>query len=410
MGLTMTSPRDPTDRPPDPPARPPDAAAGPNERGIGGGRRRRRSEPAARSSSSPLIIVALLSGLALVVGGAALFVTLTKPAPVAEGSCRTVAWNALPASDALPAGWSITASGFYTDGYGASFSGPAASGTQTAPPALNVRVSCFGTDGHLAVTRSHDSDLALGGSDLPFSDIGDEALATVDASGTTTSVYIRRGPLVASIAAQGMASTDLEQAASAIDDAMVTAEANVAESAPPQATSSDEGALPSDSLASDVPEPTPTEAHAYPALEGILPKTVDGTALSSQSTTATDALSGDPTSDALFQWLSTNGKKPDDLEIAEAYDPTSTVDADFTAFRVQGIAASKLRQELVASWLGANASGITTTNKTIGGKQVLAIDYGDQGALDYVYEQGDAVVILSSSDPTLVEKILAGLK
>ena len=58
----------------------------------------------------------------------------------------------------------------------------------------------------------------------------------------------------------------------------------------------------------------------------------------------------------------------------------------------------------------ADASGITTTNKTIGGKQVLAIDYGDQGALDYVYEQGDAVVILSSSDPALVEKVLSGLK
>ena len=407
----MTSPRDPTDRPPDPTARPADVAARPNERGAGGGRRRRRQpEGTGTSSSSPLIVVALLSGLALVVGGAALFMTLTKPAPVAEGSCRTIAWNALPASDALPTGWSITASGFYTDGYGASFSGPAASGTQTTPPALNVRVSCFGSDGHLAVTRSHDSDLALGGSDLPFSDIGDEALATVDSSGTTTSVYVRRGPLVASIAAQGMASTDLEQAVSAIDDAMVTAEANVAESAPPQATSSDLGALPSDSLASDVPEPTATEAHAYPALEEILPKTVDGTALSSQSTTATDALSGDPTSDALFSWLSTNGKQPNDLEIAEAYDPTSTVDADFTAFRVQGIAPAELRQELVASWLGANASGITTTNKTIGGKQVLAIDYGDQGALDYVYEQGDAVVILSSSDPALVEKVLSGLK
>ena len=77
---------------------------------------------------------------------------------------------------------------------------------------------------------------------------------------------------------------------------------------------------------------------------------------------------------------------------------------------MQGIAPAKLRQELVASWLGANASGITTTNKTIGGKQVLAIDYGDQGALDYVYEQGDAVVILSSSDPALVEKVLSGLK
>lgn len=391
----MTSPRDPADRP--------------AERGIGGGRKPRPPAPTPRPTSPALIVVGLLSGLALVIAGAALFVTLTRPAPAAEGSCRTVAWDALPTSDMLPEGWTISGSGFYSDGYGASFSGPAASGTQAAP-ALNVRVSCYGTDGHLAVTRSHTSDLALGGTDVPFSDIGDEALATVDASGTTTSVYIRRGLLVASIAAQAVSSADLEEAAAAIDDAMVEAEATAAESAPADANETDEGAVPSDENATDEPEPTEPELHSFPDLEALLPKTVDGTPLSAQSTTATEALSGDPTSEALFQWLTDNGKTSDDLEFAEAYDLTSTVDADFTALRVKGIAAAKLRQELLASWLGATASGVTTTNKTIGGKAVLTIDYGDGGALDYVLEQGDVVLILSSSEPAAIERILSGLK
>ena len=391
----MTSPRDPADRP--------------AERGIGGGRKPRPPAPTPRTTDGRLIVVGLLSGLALVIAGAALFVTLTRPAPAAEGSCRTVAWDALPTSDALPEGWTISGSGFYSDGYGASFSGPAASGTQAAP-ALNVRVSCYGTDGHLAVIRSRKSDLALGGTDVPFADLGDETLATEDASGTTTSVYIRRGVLVASIAAQAVSADDLEEAAGAIDDAMVAAEETAAASGPAEAIATDEGSVPPDENATDEPEPTEPELHSFPDLEALLPKTVDGTPLSAQSTTATEALSGDPTSEALFQWLTDNGKTSDDLEFAEAYDLTSTVDADFTALRVKGIAAAKLRQELLATWLGATASGITTTNKTIGGKAVLTIDYGNGGALDYVLEQGDVVLILSSSEPAVIERILSGLK
>ena len=389
---------------------PGDRSDQPTERGIGGGRRRRglQSGPPPVSRRG-LVLVGLLGGLALIVSGAALVLTLTRPTPTAEGSCRLVAWDALPAGSALPPGWTISASGFYTDGYGASFTGPAASGTQAATPAMNVRVSCYGTDGHAAIVRSHSSDLALGGTDTPFADLGDEAVATVDASGTTTSVYVRDGQLVASIAAQGMSPDDLEQAAAAIDDAMASAEASAAESAPAGPTAAGVATVPS-APPSEEPTPTPTDAHAFADLEALLPSTVDGTPMSTQSTTASDALSGDPSGDALLQWLTAAGKAPTDLEIAAAYDPTSTVDADFTAFRVKGIAAANLRQAVLESWLGATGSGITTTNKTIGGKAVVAIDYADGGALDYVYEQGDVVVILSSSDPALVARILSGVK
>ena len=386
----MTSPRDPLQRPP--------------ERGPGGGRRPPRPVPPPRTVSNALIAVGLLGAIALVVAAAALYFTLTRPTPVAEGACRTVAWDALPTNDALPEGWTVTGSGFYTDGYGASFSGPVASGAQAAP-ALNVRVSCFGTDGHLAVTRSHDADLSLGGTDVPMSGLGDEVLATRDASGTTTSIYIRNGRLVASIAAQGMSSDDLDAAAGAIDDAMALAEANAAESAPPQANGNTSSAEPT-----DVPEPTPTEAHGFPDLEALLPKTINGVNLLVESTTATDALGGDPSVDPLFAWVTESGKKPDDLETAQAYDLDGNIDAEFTAFQLKGIAPDKLRQELLQTWLGATESGITQSNKTIGGKSVLVIDYGDQGALDYVFEQGEAVIILSSSDPTLVESILSGMK
>ena len=367
-----------------------------------------------------MILVAALAGLAVIVAGAALFMTLTRPAPVAEGACRKVAWDALPPRDSLPAGWTLNGSGFYTDGFGASLSGPTPSGAAAgSAPAVNLRVSCYGADGHLVVRRSHDSDIAVGGTNLPFADIGDEALATRDSAGTTTSVYLRRGPLVASIAAQSVSSDDLEQMASAVDDGMVAAEAKSADdqSLGPDATG-DLGAVPTDEVApddvsfdpnaSDAPEPTP--AHDFPDLEAILPKTIDGTALVSQSTTGTDALQSDPSSDELIKWLADNGKKPDDLQVAETFDPTAATDLDITALRVKGIPPATLQAELLKTWLGATASGITTTQKTIGGKPVLVIDYGDQGAPDYILIRGDAVLIVASSDTVQATKVITGLK
>jgi hypothetical protein len=372
--------------------------------------------PTTKADHRGLIVVGTIGGLALIVALFALFVTATRPTPAPESACRTIAWNAVPASGSLPAGWTINGSGFYTDGYGASLSGPTPSGTPATGPAMNVRVSCYGDDGHLVVRRSHDSDLAVGGTDVPFADIGDEALATEDSTGTTTSVYIRRGPLVASIAAQGMSPDELTQAATAVDDAMVAAEAKTPQpggsTAQPSipAASIDQGTIPSDAPASDVPEPTPTEAHAFKDLEAILPKSVDGTALSAQSTTGTDVLVGDPSSTDLLAWITSNGKKSSDLEVAEAFDPTNSVDIDITAVKLNGVAPATLRQELLKTWLGASASGITTRTTSVGGKSVLVIDYGDQGALDYVFEQGGAVVILSSSDAALAGRVVSTFK
>ena len=331
-------------------------------------------------------------------------------------SCRSIAWEALPTSDALPEGWTVSGSGFYTDGYGAQFTGPAASGATTAAPVLNVRVSCYGSDGHLVITRSHEADLAAGGSDINFGPgIGDEALAAKDASGTTTSVYFRRGELVASLAAQGVTPDEIDQVAGAIDDAMIAAgETAIADtsSAEPDATdepiASDDGAAASDDLGTDVPEESPS--HLFPALEAILPATVEGSAFTRESTTATDVMSGDPSADALFKWLGDNGSSSDKLEFAASYDPTSTVDASMTAVRADGVAAAKLRQELITTWLEGSTSGATTTTKTIGGKSVTVVDYHDEGSLDYLFDQGDAVIILTSSDPALVEKVVAAFK
>ncbi len=390
----------------------------PSQTSTGGGRRgRRRAAQGSGSgsgSSTGLILVGIAALAAIALAGAALFLELGRPSASGDASCRTIAWRALPAADTLPAGWAISASGFYSDGYGASFAGPAASASPAVAPAVTLRVSCFGADGHLALVRSRDGDVAAGGSEVPFADIGDESIATQDANGASTSVYIRRGPLVASIAASsGVDAADLEQAAQAVDDAMVAAQGAAGAGAEVPGDTlgpAESDVIPSDAgasgdLASDIPE-----SHDAPDLEALLPKTVAGAALTSQSTKGLNGLGDDSATQALVARLQALGKSADDVEVAEAYDPNGTVDADIVAFRVKGLAAAALHDALTQSWLTAGASGVTTTQQTIAGRKVTVIDYGDGSSRDYVWDQGDAVVDLVTSDETVVEKVVSSFK
>ena len=104
------------------------------------------------------------------------------------------------------------------------------------------------------------------------------------------------------------------------------------------------------------------------------------------------------------------GKTGDDVQIAEAFDPNGTVDADIIAFRVPGLGAPALHAALTESWTAAGASGVTTTTQTIAGVKVTVIDYGDGSSKDYVWEKGDAVLDLLTSDPTIVDKVVAAAK
>lgn len=373
------------------------------------------------------MIVGLISLAALVLGGIALYLTLTRatPAPATGDTCRSIAWSSLPTPDALPQGWTITGSGFYTDGYGAALAGPLASG-QSAPPQVNVRVSCYGSDSHQAVTRSRNGDLALGGTVIAFADIGDEAVATRDSTGSTTSVYVRRGPLVASLAAtQEVSQTDLEETASAIDDAMTSAEAGTAAgSSEPGATDNPSGALPTDEpIPTDGPTPTP--AHEFPSLEAVLPQTLNlpadpaqgssatarVVALTVQSTTGTGSISQTQSFEELIPGIEKLGKTGDDLHIATAFDPSDTPAFDIiVAFQVKGITADVLRQTVMEVWLGASSSGITTSTATIAGRQVTTVDYHDDGPLDYLFASGDVVFDLSAADPAIAAKLIAATK
>ena len=92
--------------------------------------------------------------------------------------------------------------------------------------------------------------------------------------------------------------------------------------------------------------------------------------------------------------------------MAESYDATGTVAVTIIGFRLTGIQGVPLRQAIIASWMAAAGSGITTTPASVGGKAVIKVDYGDGGPLDYVYVHGATVLDVSTADTTLASTVL----
>ncbi|HTC86206.1 MAG TPA: hypothetical protein VK656_05855 [Candidatus Acidoferrum sp.] len=368
-------------------------------------------------------VVAALSIVAIVASVVAIFLTLTRGGAGSSAdttACRTVAWNALPDPARLPSGWTMSTSNFYVDGAGASITGPVPSDGTSPSPTIYLQVTCFGGDGHLVMTRFHDSANAAGGTDVAFTKLGDESFASQDSQAQGTSIYIRRGSLVASIVAPiAVAIAEVEQTASVVDSGLSFALSGGTVAAVPGNTpagsigpagSGRASGVPSvgpSDVASDQPSAQPTAVHDVPDLEALLPKKIAGVTLTYQSTTGTGALAGDdPSSAALVASLAQMGKKPADLQIAEAYDEGS-LDANVIAFRVHGIAADKLGQAIIDSWLSGGASGITTANVTISGKTVTKVTYSDGGASDYLYFKNEVVYDLSTSTDSVATETIA---
>lgn len=390
--------------------------------------------PSAQPSRT-ILVVAALSVVAIVISGFSIFLSLTRPAGGGSGTadstaCRTMAWNALPNPVGLPAGWTLSTSNFYVDGAGASVNGPVPADGSSAGPTIYLQVTCFGGDGHLVMSRFHDSANAAGGSDVDFTKLGDESFASLDSTGQGTSVYIRRGQLVASLLAPAdVASAELTATAAAVDTGLAFAASGGQVAAVPQGSprplpstsvgspatgspgasagdSAPAGSAPAGSAPADSADPS--EQHAAPDLEALLPRKIGGVALTYQSTDGTTALAGDDASTkALVASLTQMGKTVADLDIAEAYDGDGSLDAQIIAFRVTGISADKLGQAILDSWLSDGASGITSAKTTISGKTVTKVTYSDGGPADYLYLKGEVVYDLSTSTDSVVTDTLS---
>ena len=103
--------------------------------------------------------------------------------------------------------------------------------------------------------------------------------------------------------------------------------------------------------------PTALPSPAAPALEAQMPRTINGTVLTIKSATNAASLGGDPSSRALSAAMTSLGKKPGDLEIAEAYDPSGALALTVLGFRVPGVDPVKLRSVVLEALAVANRGG-----------------------------------------------------
>ena len=110
-------------------------------------------------------------------------------------------------------------------------------------------------------------------------------------------------------------------------------------SQPDDAIPSDDGSL-----------PPVADTHDAPELEALLPDKVKDTPLQLQSWTGDTILTDDGWSNSLNAFLTANEKKPTDLRVAQAYDPTQAFDGSVGIYKIAGIPPDKMRDALIAAW------------------------------------------------------------
>jgi hypothetical protein len=365
-------------------------------------------------------VAAVLSVVAMLVAVGAVVVVLIRGSDTSgqadAKACRTVTWDAVPSAASLPAGWEIASTRFLVDVLTTTLAGPTPSGSTQGPTAF-ISISCYGTDAQLAFARDHDSAVGAGSTDLSVPQLGDESAAVTSTRTVSNTIFVRRGILVADITAPTTVDQAvLQSVAGAVDAAMVQA---LSASPRPSSTGASPGAVASPAALASVepsaipsvgPSPSPAPvSHVAPDLEALLPKAVEGAAMTSQSVSGTAALGTDATSTSLIASLAKLGKTPADLEIAESHDATGTLQVRLFAFRVKGVKGTDLATAVVTSWMANTTQTPMRSSVTIAGHKLTKVGY-PQGPADYVYGNASVAFDVETTDETLLAKVLALIK
>jgi hypothetical protein len=155
--------------------------------------------------------------------------------------------------------------------------------------------------------------------------------------------------------------------------------------------------------------PAASPSPAAPTLEAMMPTSLDGTALTTDSATDAATLGSGPGPRALGAAVKSLGQDPAALEIAAAYDPTGTLTITVLGFRVPGLAPDQLQPAVMSAWLAADTPGVTTSSTTLSGYPTTKVSYGDGGDDEYLFPYKDALIVIETSDATLAAKAAAAV-
>jgi len=319
-------------------------------------------------------------------------------APV-DDSCQTSAWNTTPKDTNLPAGWSVASSQYDVSRKSMSLVGPAPADDTTSQAVVYATITCYPSGAADAVTRSADASTAAGQTVVSRDDLGDQGFSAADSSGANF-LQFRHDRLVVYLAGSGDATAaEVDTIASAFDKSLGGDGGAVALGTPGTGSPA----------ASSGPGTGSAAPPAAPDLEAKLPTKVGDVVLTVDSTTGSTFLADDQGSRAITAALRASGKVADDLKVAQAYDETSNSELTILAIGVDGMSTAKVLPIVLDSWLAASGAGVTQQKVTLGGQEFTRVDYGDEGAMDYVRTSGDAVIVITTPDPAQAAAAAAAL-
>lgn len=363
----------------------------------------RSRRPVSMAAAAALVVALVAVGLSAV--------AILRPA---SASCQVAAWDAVPKAGEIPSGWTIGSTDIYPDNQTTTIAGPA-SASGSAGSTIYASVTCFGDRAPAAISRSEQASTNAGRSVTPLDGIGETGYAIAGDTAGASALQFRRGPLVAYVASSGaVTDAELRQAGSAVDAAVRRAlgEAGATPAPIPSSVATPAGSPAGSPAASDGASPEPSQAVASPVapeLEALMPHLVSGTTLAVQSATGDQVLGTDAASKALVSALNSFGKKPTDLQIAQAYDGASQLDLTVLGFRVPGVSAATFKPAVLQTWLLSGATGVTTKETTVSGVQVTEVSYGGATSVSYVALRKDAVIVVQSGDAAIAAAALAAL-
>ncbi len=181
-------------------------------------------------------------------------------------------------------------------------------------------------------------------------------------------------------------------------------------SAPP--ASADPGSAVPAASPTDSPEPS-IDRHAVPTLEALLPTTVGGIDLERLSIRGPDfyKTGSDVNRSQLDELLKNLGKTVDDLNVADAGDPTGKAVFEIGIFQVAGAKPDQLLSEWVAFDQAAKPGRITAAPVTVDGRALTKIVDSsiDVGGTAHAFVVGDTIYLVKADDPNLLSAALAAL-
>ena len=350
-----------------------------------------------------------LGMLAVILSAAALAVAVVRP--FSSGTdCQELAWDSVPEAADLPDGWTVATSNFFVGSLTATVDGPASTDA-TSDGSVFATVTCYAGDAAQALSRSRAAEAATAGNTVADLDIGDVGYSVGNEESGTIAVHFLRDDLVTYLAVSGsVEEADLLAVAEAFDVAIAGARTGRA-TTPGPAGVTEPPSIGSPEPSDELPLESllPSESPAAPELLAMLPATIEGTPFLSNSANGADVPADTPGSRALMASLRAIDKAPEDLQVAEAYDESETLDLYLLAFRLPGGDGAALRDIVLDTWLSAGGEGVAKEPLTLGGRDVIRVSYGDDEADAYVVTNEDAVIIIHTSDPNLAEAAAAAL-